>query len=163
MAIAPRAVTINRKADPRGACGEKKYEPCRTFPVSSPTQRQCNGKSQDSRAASVPIQNNSTTRHRAKSTAGTGRIGHGSATHQTANLCSKLNCASLPRPQGRAGALNLEDDSGRHEDLGTTERPHPSDGSYPREITERIPEFQVGPSEASISSVVFLFSVFFSP
>jgi len=38
-----------------------------------------------------------------------------------------------------------------------------SDGSYPREITERIPEFQVGPSEASISSVVFLFSVFFSP
>ena len=60
-------------------------------------------------------------RHRAKSTAGTGRIGHGSATHQTANLCSKLNCASLPRPQGRAGALNLEDDSGRHEDLGTTE------------------------------------------
>src|SRR5271166_5624170 len=27
----------------------------------------------------------------------------------------------------------------------TTERPHPSDGSYPREITER---FQVGPSEA---------------
>ena len=23
-------------------------------------------------------------------------------THQTANLCSKLNCASLPRPQGRA-------------------------------------------------------------
>ena len=59
--------------------------------------------------------------YRAKSTAGTGRIGHGSATHQTANLCSKLNCASLPRPQGRAGALNLEDDSGRHEDLGTTE------------------------------------------
>src|SRR5271157_5834055 len=54
MAIAPRAVTINRKADPRGACDEKKYEPCRTFPISSPTQRQCNGKSQDSRAASVP-------------------------------------------------------------------------------------------------------------
>ena len=73
-------------------------------------------------------------------------------THQTANLCSKLNCASLPRPQGRAGALNLEDDSGRHEDLGTTEV---------TEITERIPV--VGPSEASISSVVFLFSVFFSP
>ena len=24
----------------------------------------------------------------------------GGATHQTANLCSKLNCASLPRPQG---------------------------------------------------------------
>ena len=24
-------------------------------------------------------------------------------THQTAYLCSKLNCASLPRPQGRAG------------------------------------------------------------
>ena len=51
-------------------------------------------------------------------------------THQTANLCSKLNCASLPRPQGRAGALNLEDDSGSHEDLGTTEA---------TEITERIP------------------------
>ena len=44
-----------------------------------------------------------TSRQRAKSTAGTGRIGHGGATHQTANLCSKLNCASLPRPQGRAG------------------------------------------------------------
>jgi len=54
MAIAPRAVTINRKTDPRGACDEKKYEPCRTFPVSSPTQRPCNDKSQDSRAASVP-------------------------------------------------------------------------------------------------------------
>jgi len=44
-----------------------------------------------------------------KSTAGTGRIGHGGATHQTAYLCSKLNCASLPRPQGRAGPLNLGD------------------------------------------------------
>ena len=44
----------------------------------------------------------STSRQRAKSTAGTERIGHGGATHQTANLCSKLNCASLPRPQGRA-------------------------------------------------------------
>ena len=43
----------------------------------------------------------STSRQRAKSTAGTERIGHGGATHQTANLCSKLNCASLPRPQGR--------------------------------------------------------------
>jgi hypothetical protein len=32
MAIAPRAVTINRKADPRAACDEKKYEPCRTSP-----------------------------------------------------------------------------------------------------------------------------------
>src|SRR5208337_798580 len=72
----------------------------------------------------------STIRHRAKSTAGTGRIGHGSATHQTANLCGKLHCASLPRPRGRAGALNLGDDSGRHEDLGTTET---------TEITERIP------------------------
>src|SRR5208337_3715094 len=48
-----------------------------------------------------------TTRHRAKSTAGTGRIGHGSATHQTASLWGKLNRASLPRPQVRAGALNL--------------------------------------------------------
>ena len=47
---------------------------------------------------------NSTSRQRAKSTAATERIGHGGATHQTANLCSKLNCASLPRPQGRAGA-----------------------------------------------------------
>ena len=54
-----------------------------------------------------------TSRQRAKSTAGTGRIGHGGATHQTANLCSKLNCASLPRPQGRAGPHNLGDDSGR--------------------------------------------------
>ena len=45
----------------------------------------------------------STSRQRAKSTAGTERIGHGGATHQTANLCSKLNYASLPRPQGRAG------------------------------------------------------------
>jgi hypothetical protein len=44
-----------------------------------------------------------------KSTAGTGRIGHGGATHQTAYLCSKLNCASLPRPQGRAGPLNVGD------------------------------------------------------
>ena len=25
-------------------------------------------------------------------------------THQTANLCSKLNSASMPRPQGLAGA-----------------------------------------------------------
>ena len=47
---------------------------------------------------------------------------------QMANLCSKLNCASLPRPQGRAGALNLGDDSGRYEDLITTES---------TEITER--------------------------
>ena len=45
----------------------------------------------------------STTRHRAKSNAGTRRIGHSSATHQTANLCGKLHCASLPRPQGRVG------------------------------------------------------------
>ena len=29
-------------------------------------------------------------------------------THQTANLCSKLNCASLPRPQGRAGHSTSE-------------------------------------------------------
>src|SRR5271157_2673019 len=46
----------------------------------------------------------STSRQRAKSTAATERIGHGGATHRTAYLCSKLNCASLPRPQGRAGA-----------------------------------------------------------
>ncbi len=45
-----------------------------------------------------------TSRQRAKSTAATERIGHGGATHQTANLCSKLNCASSSRPQGRAGA-----------------------------------------------------------
>ena len=45
----------------------------------------------------------STTQHRARSTAGTRRIGDRSATHQTANLCGKLNCASLPRPQDRAG------------------------------------------------------------
>ena len=73
-----------------------------------------------------------TTRHKAKGTAGTGRIGHGSATYQTANLCGKLNRASLPRPQGRAGAPNLGDDSGKYEDLGTTERPF----GCP-EITER--------------------------
>ena len=74
----------------------------------------------------------STTRHRAKGTAGTGRIGHGSATYQTANLCGKLNRASPPRPQSRAGAPNLRDDSGKYEDLGTTERPF----GCP-EITER--------------------------
>jgi len=41
-----------------------------------------------------------------------------------------VNCtaASPPRPQGRTGAPNLGDDSGRHEDLGTTES---------TEITER--------------------------
>ena len=43
-------------------------------------------------------------RQRAKSTAAPERIGQGGATHQTANLCSKLNCASLPRPRDRAGA-----------------------------------------------------------
>ena len=73
-----------------------------------------------------------TTRHRARSTASTGRIGHGSATHQTASLWGKLNRASLPRPQVRAGALNLGDDLGRYEDLITTERPF----GCP-EITER--------------------------
>src|SRR5208283_880226 len=31
------------------------------------------------------------------------------AQYQTAYLCSKLNCASLPRPQGLAGPLNLGD------------------------------------------------------
>ena len=44
------------------------------------------------------------------------------ATHQTASLWGKLNRASLPRPQVRAGALNLGDNSGRYEDLITTER-----------------------------------------
>ena len=29
-------------------------------------------------------------------------------THQTANLCGKLNCASLPRPQGRANAHSFQ-------------------------------------------------------
>ena len=42
----------------------------------------------------------STIRHRAKSTAGTGRIGYGSATRQTANLCGKLHFASPPRLAG---------------------------------------------------------------
>ena len=51
-----------------------------------------------------PCRSFSTSRQRAKSTAATERIGHGGATHQTANLCGKLNFASLPRPQGRAGA-----------------------------------------------------------
>src|SRR5271157_2521301 len=50
------------------------------------------------------LRSQTTSRQRAKSTAATERIGHGGATHRTANLCSKLNCASLPRPQGRAGA-----------------------------------------------------------
>ena len=63
-------------------------------------------------------------RQRAKSTAGTERIGHGGATHQTANLCSKLNCASLPRPQGRAGAPVPATGSG--EPLGTDAEPGPS-------------------------------------
>src|SRR5208283_2510470 len=65
-------------------------------------------------------------------------------THQTANLCSKLNCASLPRPQGRAGALNLGDDSGRHEDPGTTES---------TEITERrIRRRETRPSRMRLTS-----------
>ena len=54
------------------------------------------------------------------------------ATRQTANLCGKLlNLASLPRPQGRGGAPNLGDDSGKYEDLGTTENTEIT------EITER--------------------------
>ena len=56
------------------------------------------------RTERFPRTKSSTSRQRAKSTAGTERIGHGGATHQTANLCNKLNCASSPRPQGRAGA-----------------------------------------------------------
>ena len=32
MAIAPRAVTINRKTDPRGACDEKKIRTVSNFP-----------------------------------------------------------------------------------------------------------------------------------
>ena len=58
------------------------------------------------RLAQLPLQQRlhqqgeATSRQRAKSTADTERIGHGGAAHQTANLCSKLNCASLPRPQG---------------------------------------------------------------
>ena len=91
----------------------------------------------------------STIRHRAKSTAGTGRIGHGSATHQTANLCGKLHSASPPRLQGRTGAPNLGDDSGRHEDLGTTERPF----GCP-EITERrIPRRETRPRGMRSTSV----------
>ena len=91
----------------------------------------------------------STIRHRAKSTAGTGRIGHGSATRQTANLCGKLHCASPPRLQGRTGAPNLGDDSGRHEDLGTTERPF----GCP-EITERrIPRRETRPRGMRSTSV----------
>ena len=45
-------------------------------------------------------------------------------THQTANLCSKLNCASLPRPQGSAGATVPPAGSG--EPLGTDAEPGPS-------------------------------------
>ena len=66
----------------------------------------------------------STSRQRAKSTAATERIGHGGATHQTANLCSKLNCASLPRPQGRAVVPVPATGSG--EPLGTDAEPGPS-------------------------------------
>src|SRR5208337_3750245 len=96
----------------------------------------------------------STTRHRAKSTAGTGRIGHGSATHQTANLCDKLNCASLPRPQGRAGALNLGDDSGRHEDLWNhgEHRDHGEKNTEKRNTTEEneINVRQVDPGDQTV-------------
>jgi len=70
----------------------------------------------------------STTRHRAKRTARPGRIGHGSATDQMVNLCGDLFGASLPRPKHGVVAPNLGDDSGRHEDHGTTEN---------TEITER--------------------------
>ena len=66
----------------------------------------------------------STSRQRAKSTAGTERIGHGGATNQTANLCSKLNFASLPRPQGPPCAPVPATESG--EPLGTDAEPGPS-------------------------------------
>jgi len=39
------------------------------------------------------------------------------------NLCGKLFCAGLPRRKHGVVAPNLGDDSGRHEDHGTTERP----------------------------------------
>src|SRR5208337_4534356 len=73
------------------------------------------------------------TRHRAKRTARPGRIGHGSATGQMVNLCGKLFCAGLPRRKHGVVAPNLGDDSGRHKDHGTTERPF----GCP-EITERL-------------------------
>ncbi len=57
-----------------------------------------------------------------------GRIGHGCATQQMADLCGEPTTASLPRTQNCAGAPNLGDDSGRHEDHRTTES---------TEITER--------------------------
>src|SRR5208282_6154329 len=90
-----------------------------------------------------------TTRHRAKRTARPGRIGHGSATDQMVNLCGELFCASLPRPKHGVVAPNLGDDSGRHEDHGTTEiterktRRNPKEGTMMEEdqsdrITERI-------------------------
>src|SRR5208282_1939036 len=44
------------------------------------------------------------------------------------NLCGKLFCAGLPRRKHGVVAPNLGDDSGRHEDHGTTEN---------TEITER--------------------------
>src|SRR5208283_614732 len=50
-----------------------------------------------------------------------GRIGRGSATDQMVNLCGELFGASLPRPKHGVVAPNLGDDSGRHEDHGTTE------------------------------------------
>ena len=37
------------------------------------------------------------------------------------NLCGELFRASLPRPKHGVVAPNLGDDSGRHEDHGTTE------------------------------------------
>src|SRR5271165_6243859 len=48
-----------------------------------------------------------------------------------------VNCtaASPPRPQGRTGAPNLGDDSGRHEDLGTTESTEITERRIPRRET----------------------------
>jgi hypothetical protein len=68
------------------------------------------------------------------------------------NLCGELVCASLPRPQHEVVAPNLGDDSGKHEDHGTTEsteiterrtRRNPKEGTMMEEdqinrITERI-------------------------
>jgi len=65
------------------------------------------------------------------------------------NLCGELFCASLPRPKHGVVAPNLGDDSGRHEDHGTTEiterktRRNPKEGTMmevdqSNRITERI-------------------------
>ena len=60
------------------------------------------------------------------------RIGHGNATGQMVNLCGELSCAGLPRPKHGVVAPNLGDDSGRHEEHGTTENTEITERKTPR-------------------------------